>query len=159
MARAHLLSIVALLGLVACGDDSPAGGSSAGGGGNAPTNGGGGSGAGDIGGSGGAPLGGGGAAAGGAATGGAAAGGAAAGGAAEGGAGGGCVPLTEDDSAIGTNCADAVCPPEYTCQGHDGFVFQQLCAILCTEDCECPTGYTCTMQADKNSQWMECLGG
>jgi hypothetical protein len=50
-----------------------------------------------------------------------------------------------------------VCPRGYTCQDNAGFVLQQLCAILCTEDCECPQGTTCEPKQDKGGAWMECV--
>jgi hypothetical protein len=149
--RIQLLSIGLLLGTAACGDDSPAGGSNTGG---SPA-GGDNSGAGQVGGSGGDNNGG--QAPGGAPQGGA--GGTGDGGAQVGGAGGApCEPITDDASAIGMNCADAVCPAGYTCQPHNGVVFQELCAILCEEDCECPADHTCEMFADKSGNWKECAG-
>ena len=67
-----------------------------------------------------------------------------------------CVPITEDGSAIGQNCMGAPCPEDYTCQDINGFQFQQLCAILCEEDCECPEDHSCQMQQDKINVWTEC---
>ena len=155
--RAQLLSMAVLLSSAACGDSSGPGGNNTGG---SPA-GGDNSGAGVVGGSGGDTAGGdapGGANQGGApGTGGA--GGTSDGGAQVGGAGGGtCEPITEDPSAIGTDCGDAVCPAGYTCHGVNGFIFQELCAILCEQDCECPTDYTCEMFSDKGSTWKECAG-
>ena len=145
---------LSLIAASACGDDGSAGAGGAGSSGGGQTAGGGGAGSGGNGGGGGQAQGGGGA--------GAAGGGQAAGGAGglggNGGAGGAaCSPITEDTSAIGTNCANAVCPTGYTCQENAGFVLQQLCAILCTEDCECPQGTTCQPKQDKAGSWMECF--
>ena len=71
--------------------------------------------------------------------------------------GGSCAAITEDASHIGDDCADDLpCPEPYTCQGVAGVVFQQRCAILCTQDCECPSGTGCEMFSDKAGSWMEC---
>ena len=147
--RIQLLSIGLFLCNAACGDDSATGGGNNVGGSPA---GGENSGAGQIGGAGGDANGG-------QAPGGAPQGGAGDGGAAVGGAGGApCEPITEDPSAIGDDCADTLCPTGYTCQPHNGIIFQELCAILCTEDCECPVDHTCEMFSDKGNNWMECVG-
>jgi len=153
---------LSLIAASACGDDGTGaggagaaggGGQAAGGGGQAA--GGGGAASGGNGGGGGQAQGGGGA---GASGGGGQAAGGAGGLGGNGGAGGAaCSPITEDTSAIGTNCANAVCPTGYTCQENAGFVLQQLCAILCTEDCECPQGTTCQPKQDKAGSWMECF--
>jgi hypothetical protein len=48
------------------------------------------------------------------------------------------------------------CPEGYTCQDINAFQFQQLCAILCEEDCECPEDHSCQMQQDNINEWTEC---
>ena len=133
-----------VLALVACGDSDGVGGTgSTGAGANGA------SGGGTTGGSGGGATGGGGAATGG--------GGAATGGGETGG-GGGCSPITDDTSAIGVACGNGQgCPAGYTCQGYSGVVFQEACAILCAEDCDCPAATSCEMQSDKTGTWMECM--
>lgn len=68
-----------------------------------------------------------------------------------------CMPITEDPSAIGQACMIATdCPAEYTCQSFQGIVLQQSCQILCTMDCECPTGLVCVPVMDKAASWMQC---
>ncbi len=69
----------------------------------------------------------------------------------------GCVPIVEDGSKIGVACANGTgCPTGYTCHGFSGFVFQELCAVLCEQDCECPSGTQCKTVSDKGSTWTEC---
>lgn len=69
-----------------------------------------------------------------------------------------CQPITEDPSGIGGECTNDVdCPAGYTCQPFAGIVFQLSCQILCTQECECPAGYTCDEIADKSgSTWHQC---
>ncbi len=70
----------------------------------------------------------------------------------------GCSPITDDASAIGTDCVvDDQCPDGYTCQPFEGFVLQMQCQILCEETCECPMGLTCNETADKSgATWSQC---
>lgn len=162
MTNFKLLLLVAPLALIACGDDTTVGGGGSGGNGGSggsggsgagTTDGGGGSGAGTTEGGGGqsggnAPVGGGGGTEGG-------------GGAGDGGAGGGtCEPLTDDPSQIGAICGNKGpdCGPGYTCWGVSGVVFQEYCAILCEQDCECPAGTSCQPMSDKSMTWTECVG-
>lgn len=157
MMSLRLFLVMTPLVLFACSDDSPGGGGSGGSGGNGGAGGSGasgasgGAGAGTTEGGGGeAPTDGGGGA--GPSDGG--------GGASEGGAGGGpCVPITEDASQIGDDCGDNLpeCGDGYTCWAMSGVAFQQLCAILCEEDCECPEGTSCETRNDKNMTWTECV--
>jgi hypothetical protein len=69
-----------------------------------------------------------------------------------------CEPINEDPSGIGGECINDVdCLDGYTCQPFVGIVFQLSCQILCTQDCECPLGYTCIEIADKSgSTWHQC---
>jgi hypothetical protein len=48
------------------------------------------------------------------------------------------------------------CPDGYDCIDHNGIVLQQLCGILCEEDCNCPDGFTCTEFMDKAGTHYEC---
>jgi hypothetical protein len=66
------------------------------------------------------------------------------------------MPITSDASAVGMSCASNACPTGYTCQDYVGAIFQQQCAILCENDCECPTDLSCAVFTDKVSTWTEC---
>ena len=67
------------------------------------------------------------------------------------------LPITEDGSAVGQTCMDAPCPEGYTCQDIQGFQFQQLCEIICEEDCDCPEDHVCAMHNDKTMiPWFQC---
>jgi len=69
-----------------------------------------------------------------------------------------CEPLA-DGGAIGQDCGPGgvMCPPEYTCQPFAGFVLQESCQIICTDDCECPLGMTCNITMDKTGvPWFQC---
>lgn len=79
------------------------------------------------------------------------------GGATSTGGSGPCTPVTEDASKIGTPCDNGgPCPMGYTCQEFAGIAVSYYCAILCQDDCECPTGSTCVPKSDKVSNWTEC---
>jgi hypothetical protein len=68
-----------------------------------------------------------------------------------------CEPITDDPSEIGNDCGGGVaCGPGYTCQPFAGFVLQESCQIICTQDCECPDTYSCVPIQDKGNQWMQC---
>jgi hypothetical protein len=69
-----------------------------------------------------------------------------------------CVPITDDASAIATDCqVDADCPDGYTCQPFVGVVLQQQCQILCEATCECPMGLTCNETVDQGGvPWFQC---
>ena len=69
-----------------------------------------------------------------------------------------CTPITDDPTAIGTDCEnDLDCPEGYTCQPFQGFVLQMQCQILCEEHCECPMGLTCNPTVDKSGvSWSQC---
>ena len=68
-----------------------------------------------------------------------------------------CEP-PDDGAAIGQDCGGGgLCPMGYTCQPFVGFVFQESCQILCTEQCECPMGTACVQVVDKTGiPWMQC---
>lgn len=70
----------------------------------------------------------------------------------------GCAPITDDATAIGTDCmADLDCPDGYTCQPFQGFDLQMQCQVLCEQTCECPVGFTCTETVDKTGvSWFQC---
>lgn len=152
--RQSMLTLGICILAISCGDDST-------------TPGGGGAGASNAGGSGGttadggATNGGGGSNQGGdnlGGTGGTGEGGETQGGGSEGGSGGGsCEPITDDASHIQEDCTgNAPCPEGYTCQQADGIVLDEYCAILCTQDCECPADTLCVEQMDKGGSWTEC---
>lgn len=68
-----------------------------------------------------------------------------------------CSPKATGIDAIGQSClSDGDCPAGYTCWTLNGFVVQQVCAILCEQDCQCPASTTCTMKSDKAGSWTEC---
>jgi hypothetical protein len=68
-----------------------------------------------------------------------------------------CEPITDDPSAINQDCMGAPCPEGYTCQDIVGFQFQQLCEIICVEDCECPEDHYCAKHTDKTMvPWFQC---
>jgi hypothetical protein len=48
------------------------------------------------------------------------------------------------------------CPEGYDCIDHHGIVLQQLCGILCEEDCNCPEGFACMELMDKAGSHFEC---
>lgn len=68
-----------------------------------------------------------------------------------------CVPITDDGSQIGVECAgNTGCPAGYTCKEMNGIILQHLCEILCQADCECPAGFTCEEFSDKVGTWTQC---
>lgn len=69
-----------------------------------------------------------------------------------------CVPITEDASGIGSECAvDGDCPAGYTCQPFAGIVLEMSCQVLCEQTCECPAGLSCIAVADKSgASWNQC---
>jgi hypothetical protein len=64
-----------------------------------------------------------------------------------------CEPITDDPPAIGQECMAALCPRGYTCIDINGFAFQQLCGILCDQDCDCPDGHFFAEHSDKVGVW------
>ena len=69
-----------------------------------------------------------------------------------------CTPITEDGSAVGSNCAGGqMCPDGYTCQPFNGVIVQEQCQILCEDECECPADHTCNLFIDKVATWMACV--
>jgi hypothetical protein len=50
----------------------------------------------------------------------------------------------------------APCPDGYDCIDHGGVQLQQLCGILCEEDCNCPEGLSCTEFNIKGVTHYEC---
>ncbi len=68
-----------------------------------------------------------------------------------------CVPLTNDTAPKDDECGEgAPCPAGYTCQAFAGIVLQMSCQVLCTSDCDCPSGTRCETVADKAGSWMQC---
>jgi hypothetical protein len=68
-----------------------------------------------------------------------------------------CMPITEDDSAIGAMCLDNQdCPAGYTCFDSGGIVPSFNCEILCEEDCDCPGQLECVEMNIKGQMWMQC---
>jgi len=59
------------------------------------------------------------------------------------------VPITEDGSAIGQNCANSECPDGYECHENQGFQVTYTCEIPCEENCECPEDHACQEFLDK----------
>ena len=71
-----------------------------------------------------------------------------------------CEPITDDPSAIGTTCeVDGDCLDGYTCYDGGGIASMPLCQIMCTQDCECPAGYTCEHMNIKGNEWDQCNPG
>ncbi len=69
-----------------------------------------------------------------------------------------CTPVTDDASAVGSDCTGgAMCPDGYTCQPFNGVFLQEQCQILCEDDCECPADHTCNQFIDKVATWMACV--
>jgi hypothetical protein len=54
----------------------------------------------------------------------------------------GCRILTNDTAAVGKSC-EGGCPNAYMCTTASLATDAKTCQIVCTHDCECPTGYKC----------------
>jgi len=69
----------------------------------------------------------------------------------------GCVRPEISLTDIGRDCeADMMCAEGYTCHEFSGVRLSFSCAILCTNDCDCPAMTTCEMRSDKAGSWLEC---
>ena len=69
---------------------------------------------------------------------------------------GNCNPDTNCSIGAACNADGTGCPENYTCQSFEGIQVTYSCAILCKEDCECPTGGKCIDKSDKAKSWKEC---